>query len=143
MTVSMQCAAVAVVCVVVRLSVGSGCASLLVHRTVMRLEVSRRWIRLSRSSVQLPPLTVSPQCPEGVLVRCCCPCLDMSLSALPQSTFVCPSVVDASHCLSTVLSCGWWSVDVGATVTVQRTARRLGLPTLATINTTATVTVGA
>jgi hypothetical protein len=51
-----------------------------------------------------------------------CYCLDVPRSTLPQSTFVCLSVVDAPPCSSTVLSCGWWSVDVDATVSVQRAA---------------------
>ena len=42
-----------------------------VHRAVMRLVVSGRWIRLSRSNVQLLPLTVSPHCRRTVFVRWC------------------------------------------------------------------------
>jgi hypothetical protein len=94
------------------------------------------WMRLYPSAVQLPLLTASP-------VRWSCSCLDVSRSTLPLSTLVCPSTVDAALCSSTVLSLSWWSVDVDATVTVQRTVCRLGIPTLGTINTTATVTDGA
>ena len=46
---------------------------------------------------------------------------------MPQSTFVCPSVVDAPPCSPTVLSCGWRSVDVGAAVSVQRSAAVSGV----------------
>ena len=98
---------------------------------------------LSLPSVQLPLMTASPHCPGEVFVRWRCSCLDVLCLTLPQSTFVCPSVVGALPASPAVLSCGWWSVDEAATVTVQRAARRLGLPTLATINTTATVTDGA
>ena len=45
-----------------------------------------------------------------------CYCLDVSCSTLPQSTSVCPTVVDASPSSSAVLSCGWWSEDVDAAV---------------------------
>jgi hypothetical protein len=45
-----------------------------------------------------------------------CYYLDVSHSTVHQSTFVCPSVVDAPPCSSIVLSCGWWSVDVDAVV---------------------------
>jgi hypothetical protein len=51
-----------------------------------------------------------------------CYCLDVSRTTLPQTTFVCPSVMDASPCSPTVLLCGWWSVDVDAGVPVQRAA---------------------
>jgi hypothetical protein len=44
-----------------------------------------------------------------------------------MSTFVCPSVVDGSPWLPTVLSCGWWSVDVDAAVSVQRAAAASGV----------------
>ena len=47
---------------------GSDARSLLSHRTVMRLMVSGPWTRLSRSNVQLPPLTVSPHCRRTVFV---------------------------------------------------------------------------
>ena len=47
-----------------------------------------------------------------------CYCLDVSRSTLPQSTLVCRSVVDASHCSSTVLKSGWWKVDLDAAVSV-------------------------
>jgi hypothetical protein len=56
-----------------------------------------------------------------------CYCLDEPCSTLPQSTFVCPSVADASPCSSTVLPCGWSSVDVDAAVTVQRAAAMSGV----------------
>ena len=60
-------------------------------------------------------------------VRCCCSCLNVSRLTLPQTTFVCPSVVDASPWSPTVLSCGLWSVDVNAAVSVQRTAAMSGV----------------
>ena len=100
-------------------------------------------MRLYPSTVQLPLVTVSPNYRGEVFVRWRGSCLDVLCLTLPQSTFVCPSLVDALPTSPAVLSCGWWSVDEDATVTVQRTARRLGLPTLATINTTVAVTVGA
>jgi hypothetical protein len=75
---------------------GSDARTLLAHRAVMRLVVSGRWIRLSRSNVQLPPLTASPHYRHTVLVRGCCSYLDGSPSMMPQSTLVCPAVVDAS-----------------------------------------------
>ena len=37
---------------------------------------------------------------------------------LYQSTFACPSVVDATACLAAVLTCGWLSVNVDAAVSV-------------------------
>ena len=101
---------------------GCDARTLVAHRAVVRLVVSGRWIRLSRSNVQLLPLTVSPQCRHTVLVRGCCSCLDVLRSTLLQSTFVCLSVVAASPRSTTVLSCGWWSVDVDAAVLVQRAA---------------------
>ena len=56
-----------------------------------------------------------------------CYCLDESRSTLTQSMFVCPSVVDPPPCSSTVLSCGWWSVDVDAAVSVKRAAATSGV----------------
>ena len=44
----------------VRLSIGRGCDSLVARRAVMKLVVSGRWMRLSRSSVQLPCLASGP-----------------------------------------------------------------------------------
>ena len=72
--------------------------------------------------VQVPLLTVSPHCRRAVFVRRSYSYLDVSHSTLPQSTFVCPSVVDASPCSPTVLSCRWRSVNVDAGVSVQRAA---------------------
>ena len=106
---------------------GSDARTLLSHRTVMRLVVSGPWTRLSRSYMQLPPLTVSPHCRRTVFVRGCCSCLDVSRSTLTQSTFVCMSVVDAPPCTPTVLSCSWWYVDVDAAVSVQRAAVASGV----------------
>ena len=54
-------------------------------------------------------------------------CLDVSHSTLPQSTFVCPSVEDASPCTSPGLSCGCRYVDFDAAVAVQRTAATSGV----------------
>jgi hypothetical protein len=56
-----------------------------------------------------------------------CYCLDVPCSTLPQSTFVCRSVVDASPCSSTVLSCGCWYVDMDVDVSVQRAAVASGV----------------
>ena len=74
-----------------------------VHRAVVWLAVNRRACGC-----------VSPlySCPSSlrllsVLVLCSCDgdcsCLDVSRSTLPQTTFVCPSVVDAPPCTPTVL----------------------------------------
>ena len=65
----------------------------------------------------------------GALDTCdgACYCLDVSRLTLPQSTFVCPSVVDTSPCTPTVLSCSWWSVHVHAAVSVQRAAALSGV----------------
>ena len=70
-------------------------------------------------------MSSSPQptrCRRVGSVRWCRYCLDVSHSTLHRSTFVCPSVVDAPPCSPTVLSRGWWSVDVDAGVSVQRAA---------------------
>ena len=56
-----------------------------------------------------------------------CSSLDMSRSTLPQSSFVCPLVVDAPPWSPTVLSCSWRSVDVDAAVSVQRAAAMSGV----------------
>ena len=77
---------------------------------------------LSASRVQLPLLTASLHCPGVVFVRGRCSRLAVSRLTLPQSTFVCPSLVDAPHFPSNVLSCGWWSVDEDVAVSVQCTA---------------------
>jgi hypothetical protein len=79
-------------------------------------------MRLYPSTVQLPLVTSSPNYPGEVFVRWRGSCLDVLCLTLPQSTFVCPSLVDALPTSPAVLSCGWWSVDEDATVTVQRTA---------------------
>jgi hypothetical protein len=92
---------------------GSDARTFLAHLAVMHLVVSGRWIRLSRSNVQLLPPTVSSHCRHTVHVRGCCSYLDGSPSTMQQSTFFCPWVVDAPPCSSTVLSCTWWAVDVG------------------------------
>ena len=77
--------------------------------------------------MQLPLLTASLRCLGDVFVRGCCFRLDVSHLMTPQSTLVCPSVVDASPCSPTVLSCGWWSVDVDETLSVQRAAAAPGV----------------
>jgi hypothetical protein len=59
-----------------------------------------------------------------------CYCLEVSRSKLTQSTFVCPSVVDAPPCSPTVLSRGWWSVDVDTGVSVQHTAATSGVASM-------------
>ena len=42
--------------------------------------------------------------------------------ALGVAAVVCPSVMGASPCSTAGLSCGWWSVNVDAVVSVQRAA---------------------
>ena len=59
---------------------------------------------LCPSSLQLPMLTTSPHCLRDVFVLTCCSCLAETRST--ESTSVCPSVVDAAPCSSTVLVVG-------------------------------------
>ena len=81
------------------------------------------WMRLRSPAVHRQLMSASPHCPGVVFMRWRCSCLDVSRSSSPQSTFVCPLVVDASPCsltVLTVLSRSWWSADVDAGVPVQR-----------------------
>ena len=96
-----------------------GCVSFLAHRSCQG-----GWRYCVDTVVQVPPLTVSPHCPEGAFVPTLLPLSrHATLRALLQSTFVGSSIVG---CVSLLGRCGCDAAGgqfvVGATVADKCTA---------------------